>query len=166
MRLKLLDDGYNLQKVKNSIRDVIRSNYLLSMSTSDKEEPHINTAFYAFDDGLNLYILTPPKTKHGKNLEENSSVAVDIHDSHQKFNDDKQGLQIFGTAEIVAEEDKIAEILELYTERFPAAEKFASSPEDIGELDSSFYRIKPERIKLFDEPNFGTETWIDVEIKN
>ncbi len=84
MELELLDKGFDPDRVENSIREIVESNRLLSMSTMD-EEPHINTAFYTFDQELNLYILTPPDTEHGDNLEESSSIAVDIHDSHQEW---------------------------------------------------------------------------------
>lgn len=151
-----------IQRVKESIREIVSSNQLLSMATVNNEEPHINTAFYALDDNLNLYILTPPDTIHGQNIEENSSVAVDIHDSHQEWEYDKQGLQIFGTAERA---EDVSRALELYNDRYPGLEEFASTPDELGELDSEFYVIKPERIKVFDEPQFGTETWIEVEVR-
>ena len=41
----------------------------------------------------------------------------------------------------------------------------AEIQEALEELDSEFYVIKPERIKVFDEPRFGTETWINVRIE-
>jgi uncharacterized protein YhbP (UPF0306 family) len=163
MKIKLLDEGdWSREEVEESIREIISENQILSMATAKGEEPHINTAFYAFDDELSLYILTPPDTIHGENLEENNSVAVDIHDSHQEWTDDKEGLQIFGETEQV---ENASKALELYKGRYPELGEFAANTEELEELDSEFYIIKPERIKVFDEPRFGTETWINVKIE-
>lgn len=161
MKLEITEGDAEKDRVRNSIEDILSENKLLSMSTVENVDPHINTAFYAFDSEFNLYILTPPETKHGKNLEENSSIAVDIHDSRQNWTDDKQGLQLFGEAEIV---DNPSKALELYTERFPGMENVASDLDELEKLDSSFYKITTERIKVFDEPRFGTETWITLKI--
>lgn len=160
MDLELIDKGgWTEKEVKQSIREIISENQLLSMATIADEKPHINTCFYCFDEDLNLYILTPPDTLHGQNLEENDSIAVDIHDSHQEWTDDKQGLQIFGNAEKAEEVEKA---LELYLDRYSELGEFASNKEELAELDSIFYKIEPERIKVFDEPRFGTETWVNV----
>ena len=162
MKINLLDEGdWSKEEVEESLREIISENKLLSMATVDGEEPHVNTAFYAFDQELKLYILTPPETRHGENLENNSSVAVDIHDSHQNWTDDKQGLQIFGQAKKV---ENTSKALEIYKDRYPELGEFATNKEELKELDSELYVVKPSRIKLFDEPRFGTETWINVEI--
>lgn len=166
MKIELIDKQYDLQKVENAILDIVESNRLSSLATvTPDSKAHIATAFYVYDGELRFYILTPPETDHGRNLADNDSIALAIYDSHQQWTDNKQGLQIFGTAELVEEEDEVEEALELYTERFPAVEQFASSPQEARGLESSFYRITPERIKLFDEPNFETETWINVKVE-
>lgn len=161
MEIELATGDWTEAEVEESIRDIIHSNRLLSMATVGDSEPHINTAFYCLDEELNIYILTPPDTIHGENLEEKDSVAVDIHDSHQKWADKKQGVQIFGAARKADEKDKA---LKLYSERFSEMENVASNVKELKELDSIFYRIEPERIKVFDEPKFGTETWIKAKI--
>ncbi|MFB6213667.1 MAG: methyltransferase domain-containing protein [Candidatus Nanohaloarchaea archaeon] len=164
MDIELLDEGdWTREEVEESIREILSKNRLLSMATVKGEDPHINTCFYTFDDELNLYILTPPDTEHGENLENNDSVAVDVHDSHQEWTDDKQGLQIFGKAEKVEEVEKV---LDLYLDRYSELGEFASNKEELEELDSIFYKIEPDQIKVFDEPRFGTETWINVEIRS
>ncbi|MFB6208954.1 MAG: pyridoxamine 5'-phosphate oxidase family protein [Candidatus Nanohaloarchaea archaeon] len=162
MKLEILEkENYEIDKVRKSIKDIISSNKLLSMSTVADDIPHINTCFYAFDEEMNLYILTPPETEHGKKLEQNDSVAVDIHDSNQEWTDEKQGLQIFGRCRKADDREKG---LEIYSGRFPTLEEFASGVEELEDLNSDFYIIDPERIKVFDEPRFGKETWIEVEL--
>jgi uncharacterized protein YhbP (UPF0306 family) len=162
MSLKTLDKDAETEQVKESIGEALSENKLLSMSTVNEEKPHINTAFYAFDNKFNLYILTPPETEHGENIDRNSLVAVDIHDSHQKWTDDKQGLQIFGKAK---KAEKPSKALKLYKKRFSEMEEVASNTDELDQIDSVFYKIAPERIKIFDEPRFGTETWVNVRIE-
>ncbi|MFB6191020.1 MAG: pyridoxamine 5'-phosphate oxidase family protein [Candidatus Nanohaloarchaea archaeon] len=158
-----VEEDYGKERFEDSISNILQENRLCTLATvSPDSEAHAATAFYAFDDELNLYILTPPETEHGQHLEKNSSIALSIYDSHQQFSSEKQGLQFFGTAEKAEPE----EALEIYRERFPDVEQFASEPGDVKELDSCFYRIEPERFKLFDEPEFGTETWVNIRLKN
>lgn len=158
------DAGHKADDAERSIRAIIERNELCSMATvREHAEAHINTAFYAHDEDLRLYVLTPPDTQHGTNLAENPSVAVDIHDAGQEWTDEKRGLQLFGTAHRLTGRDR-APAFERYRECFPALDQFASTVDDLDGLDSSFYRIVPDRIRLFDEPAFGTEVWIDVDV--
>ncbi len=135
-------------KVEESIRDIIKNSQLCSLATIDETDSkaHIATAFFAFDDSLNFYILTEPETEHCQHLEENDSIALSIYDSRQDWTDDKQGLQVFGTAERIPD-GEASEALNLYLNRFPPLEEFASNTEDLQELDSSFYRVTPERTR-------------------
>ena len=159
MDIKVEDDEVSEEEAIQSIKQILEKNKLLSMSTVEETSPHINTAFFTHQD-LKLYIFTPPDTIHGKNLDKNPEVAVDVHDSHQEWTDDKKGLQIFGKAEI----QNTQEVLDLYCERFPEMKELASDQKELDQYDSEFYVIKPERIKIFDEPRFGTENWINVVI--
>ncbi|MFB6212970.1 MAG: pyridoxamine 5'-phosphate oxidase family protein [Candidatus Nanohaloarchaea archaeon] len=157
-----VEEDYGKERVEDSIGNILQENRLCAFATvSPDSEADAATAFYAFDNGLDLYILTPPGTEHGQHLEENSSIALSIYDSHQEFSSEKQGLQVWGVAEKV----EPGKALELYRERFPEVEQFASEPGDVKDLDSCFYRITPERFKLFDEPEFGRETWVKVKVE-
>ncbi len=168
MNLEIDNENYSAMQIEGRIRELVEENELCSLATvqeNNNRDPsaHIATAWYAYDDELRLYVLTPPDTDHAKNLEENDSIALTIFDSHQDWSAKKKGLQVFGTAEKIPDEDA-EEALELYNQRFPGLEEHASTTEELQDLDSSFYVITPERIKLFDEPAFGNETWITAEL--
>lgn len=163
MELKIKDDrDEDLKEMRKSISEILSRNLVLSMGTVDGEEPHINTAFYAFTDDIELFILTPPHTRHGQNLEENSSVAVDIHESDQHWTDKKQGLQISGTA---VKADDVSRAFEVYSKRCPELENIASDVEELREIDAEFYRIEPEEIKIFDEERFEKDPWVKLEVR-
>ena len=89
---------YPDNKLNESIFEILNNNKLLSLATiTPRGNAYINTAFYAFDEKLRLYIVTDPKYNHSMNLNKNSSIAATIFDSHLKFWKDKlQGVQLFG----------------------------------------------------------------------
>jgi uncharacterized protein YhbP (UPF0306 family) len=162
--MELLDDDKaSLKEAEQSIQEILEQNDLLSLATvSEKEKAFNATAFYVFDDNFKFYILTEPETDHGENLEENSSASLSIYNSKQEWGDAKKGLQVFGEAEHISEEDKVSMALKLYLERFPELKQWVSQPGEMENIDSEFYIIRPERIKIFDEPKFGTETWVNM----
>lgn len=159
MEINVEDKEVSDHEALQSVEEIMSENELLSMSTTGDREPHINTAFFSYEN-LRLYIFTPPETVHGQNLEDNPSVAVDIHDSHQEWTDYKKGLQIFGKAELKNSQ----EILDKYRERFPGMNELAEEVEELGQFDSEFYVITPGKIKIFDEPRFGKENWVNVKV--
>lgn len=165
--MRLLEKEYSLEDTRESIIEIAGRNELLALATVSEDSKAFNaTAFYVFDQELNFYILTEPDTDHAQNLEENSSISLSIYDSNQEWSDEKKGLQVFGEAEELSEEEMISEAFKLYTERFPGLKEFVSAPKDLSEIDSKFYVIRPERIKVFDESRFGKETWINLVFDN
>ena len=166
MKLDIREEGYSKERVKESIQEIMEKTELRSLSTVDERRPHIATAFFTFDEGFNLYIATDPETEHGQHLEENSSIAVSVYSTDQEQMDEKRGLQVFGTAEkLKPETNKGRDAHSIYLERFESWKEFAAEPEDLKDLDSDFYIIRPERIKVFDEEKFSKETWINIDIK-
>lgn len=161
--MKTLDDeNYSLSEARESLQEIAEENELLALATvSENSEAFNATAFYVFDDDFNFYILTEPDTDHAENLEQNPSISLSIYDSRQSWSDQKKGLQVFGQAEKVSREN-MEKVLELYLERFPGLGEWVSEPEEMGNIDSEFYVIRPERIKIFDEKEFGTETWVNI----
>ncbi|OGG14901.1 hypothetical protein A2875_02990 [Candidatus Gottesmanbacteria bacterium RIFCSPHIGHO2_01_FULL_46_14] len=153
-------------KNKNIIKDILQATPLLSMASITKDgKSWICTAFYAYDDKLKLYFLTPPTTQHSKNLEKNASVAISVFDTHQNPDDKKRGLQIFGACHKAAG-NEIEKGLRIYGKRFVDFGKKILSPEDIekSKMHSRFYVVVPQKIKIFDELVFGEEIWVTVVI--
>src|SRR5580700_9635125 len=138
------------------------------MSTIRPESiAHINTAFYSFDASLRLFIITDPKTTHGVNLAKNHSVAIAIFDSHQEFWTPLRGLQLFG-------ECRQTPLLQLphaltsFAKRFPVFTELVKSPTDFAskKLGIRFHTITVQGLKLFDEPTFGEEVFINLKIRS
>ena len=90
-----------------------------------------------------------------------------IYESNQSWDNNKKGLQIFGTCEEAAG-TKLIEGTMLYLQRFAGLKQWIQHPDDFikGAINSRLYLIKSSRVKLFDEDTFGEENFIDLNINN
>src|SRR3972149_8600726 len=143
-------------RVFDSIRNILNKNHLLTLSTSSGGFPNSNTAFYAPDRNMNLYIWSEEGTKHSENLRKNRKVAINIFDSRQKWGSLLQGLQATGTARLVNRREFIIAGI-LYIKRFPKSLKLVKNPKRFHDklFESKLYKIQLKEIKVFDEKMFG-----------
>ena len=158
---RILDDLIN-----KSLNEILGNNTLLAVaSIKDGGESWINTVYFAYNDKLILYFLTPPTAQHSKNIEKNNSVAISIFDSHQRVTGKKRGLQIFGICRR-AREKEVKEGIRIYGKRFAAFAARVHSPNDFEKLkmESRIYVVIPRAIKIFDQVIFGEEKWVTVEV--
>jgi len=128
-------------------------------------EAHVNTAYYSYSEDLVLYFMSHPQSLHCQNLSTNSSMAVAIFASEQKWADPGRGLQLFGRCDQLKGRD--AEIAErTYRQRFRAYADWKDSlkPNDAA-LDYRFYRFVPHRVKVLDEAEFGDAVWVEVQVE-
>ncbi len=157
---------YSDQQLNKSIHDILENNKLISMATVDDEQKaHINTAYFAFSNNLHLYLITNPSSKHSINVKNNNSVAVTIFNSQQEFWTELQGLQLFGEC-MITKILQIPNAFSCFLKRFPVFKDFANNSVEMLKKSSDirFYTIEVERIKLFDEPSFGEENYINLTI--
>ena len=114
---------------------------------------HVNTAYFAWSDELELVWLSEPRALHSRNLETNRTVAIAVYDSRQVWGRPDRGIQLFGSARASA--GRHAE--EVYAARFPAYRT--------GELDAyRFYLFRPRRVKLFHERALGTGRFVTARV--
>ena len=139
-----------------SIKSILSKNKLLTLSTSSKNSPYSNTSFYTFDNQLNLYIWSENGTIHEKNILKNNKVSINIFDSSQKWGSPLQGIQAIGIARKVKNKELMI-VGVLYLKRFPKSITMVKNPRKFHDkiFDSTLYKIKLKKIKVFDEKNFG-----------
>lgn len=167
IKIKLSHPSYKEKDLRKSVEEILESNKLLSMATTkNKTESYINTAFFSYNDQLDFFILTDPKSQHSQNLNKNNSIALSIFDSRQSWAGDLKGLQLMGTAK-QASSTEGAEGLTLYMKRFAALKDFVEHPEDIirgkSVLNSRIYIIKTHWLKIFDSKRFGDDVFIPID---
>lgn len=152
--------------LNESISGILNATKLLSMATVRMDgTAHINNAYFAFDEALRLFIITDPQSVHGRNLATNHSVAVTVSDSNQEFWTPLRGLQLCGTCQQTSLLG-LPHALTCFLGRFPVFGELVRGPADFAAkaLDVRLHTITVERLKLFDEPAFGEEVYIDLEI--
>ena len=167
IKIKLSHSEYKERDLRKSVEEILENNKLLSMATiKNKTESYINTAFYSYNNRLDFFILTDPKSQHSKNLNNNSSVALSIFNSNQSWNGDLKGLQLMGTSK-QASPIEGKEGLMLYMNRFTALKDSVEHPEGIirgkSVLNSRIYLIKTHWVKIFDSKRFGEDVFIPID---
>jgi len=163
--LRLDSQVVSPDRVLKSVMGLLNRTQLCSVATVlAGGKPHINTCFFAFDRDLRLVILTPPSTVHASAWENPCDVAVAVFDSHQVSGAELSGLQLFGHVTRSRNESEQAALL-VYGERFPSFKAAAPDTDTfLRTFQSRFYLVSIERLKLFDEPAFGKEVWIEASI--
>jgi uncharacterized protein YhbP (UPF0306 family) len=116
---------------------------------------HVNTAYFAWSPAFEIVWLSAPEARHSRNIRANPSAAVAVYRSTQTWGRADHGIQLFGTArELRGRAARVAE--QIYAERFRA---YSS------DLDAyRFYRLRPRRLKLFDEHALGGATFVTVAV--
>jgi len=157
---KYSDEDLNL-----SISRILNENILCSIASIKENESYIHTAYYCFNKKLNFFFLSDPATQHVQNIEKNLSVAIAIYDSKQSWDNNKCGLQVFGSCEIAKGTNLIEGTL-LYLKRFAGLKQWIKHPDDFinGAINSKMFLITPSWIKLFDEKTFGEEVFISLKL--
>jgi len=156
-----------MSNIRKSILSILKENKLLTLSTFDSKnkQPCACSAYYVYDNDLNLYIWTGPGTKHAKNISKNSKVAINIANTKQKWGSMLRGLQINGKARRL----NTSEILtpaRLYLKRYPKSSKLIKKFTDfhLPKLESKMYKIEISKIKVFDEKTFGKGEYKELKL--
>lgn len=144
-------------RVADTARALLDASTLCAIATvSARHAAHVNTAYFAWSPAFEIVWLSDPTAEHSNNLRGNSSTAVAVYDSRQVWDRPDRGIQLFGSAAPVSRRAATG-AKDLYTERFPGTEKA-----DLGAY--VFYRFRPRRLKLFDEPAFGAGVFVTAAV--
>ena len=142
--------------MKQQILKFLRSQHLMSLATAKNNKPWSNTAYFAADNDLNLYFVSPPSADHSKYLSKNKYIACSIYDSRQKVNSQKEGLQLKGTVSIITKVPEIKKALKLWNQANPGAAKIINYDNMVKKVISSkIYKISPTLFKYFNETLYG-----------
>jgi uncharacterized protein YhbP (UPF0306 family) len=159
---KLEAKDHETSQLTDSIEDILAQTKLLSMATVRDSEPWINTASFAYDDDLKLYIITYPKATHSQNILINNKVAVTIFNSQQEGKL-KQGLQLVGTCKQLIGNDA-HHGTELWGKRIIGEAGFDKFMTDFQNWTVKLYEITIDWVKIFDEQRNGREVWVEAKV--
>jgi uncharacterized protein YhbP (UPF0306 family) len=117
--------------------------------------------FYA-SDGLRLYFLSAPASRHCRDIEASGRAAATIHNQTRDWRE-IHGLQLEGAAARIAGTER-AVALARYGEQFPLIAQLSSAPREIAAAMArvEWYRLTPRRVRLVDNTlGFGHREELD-----
>ena len=135
-------------------RRLLDASTLCAISTvAEPERAHVNTAYFAWSPELDVVWLSEPAAKHSQNIRRNENVAVAVFDSTQTWGEPDRGIQLFGSASETDDEHAEA----VYAARFPRYRRGSFRAYQL-------YVLRPRRVKLFDEREFGAGTFVTARV--
>jgi uncharacterized protein YhbP (UPF0306 family) len=157
MGIRQSDRRVSAAELGSIARDLLDASALCAIATvSPDQGAHINTAYFAWSDLLDLVWLSEPAAKHSRNLGERSTTAIAVYDSGQTWGDSDRGIQLFGVAG-AATGQTASEAEAIYAARFPAYGT-------VGVEAYLFYRFRPRLLKLFDETSLGRGVFVTARV--
>lgn len=142
----------------------------MTIATVGEGKPWAAAVFYA-SDGLDLYFLSDPASRHSRDIASNPAVAIAVHEDYHDWRKIK-GLQMEADARLAAGEEDMARAVAVYSEKYaftaPFLKLMASPfPRIMRHLDSilarapfvsglpatfnvKFYKVMPRRIRIID----------------
>ncbi len=122
----------------------------LTLATERDGRAWAAALFYA-NDGLTLYFLSEPKTRHAQNLAANPRVAATIHEDARDWRA-IQGIQVEGTCEEITNPIESARALAVYAAKFRFVRDLLHAPKELGAAmaKARFYKITPAWVRLID----------------
>ena len=155
--------GIAHDRIARAVHRVLEATPLCSMATRGPgDQVHINTAFFAWSEALELFFLSTPDSVHCRNLAQSPEMAVAVFDSHQPWGERHRGLQLFGVGEPVPPV-RLSEVEGLYARRFPRYREF-NARDDAAFAALRFYFFRATALKLLDEEECGEATPIAVAV--
>lgn len=132
--------------------EVLESSHLMSLATQDKGGLWVADVIFIYDDNLSLYWMSDPDCRHSQAILKKDGVAGSITTSN-KSKEPNLGIQFEGKAEKI-EGARYDLVLKHFSKR-----GHPIPPEDKDVLQGdSWYVLKPAKIRLIDEENFGYDT--------
>lgn len=135
------------EKDRKEIKNYLEDYKLMALGTYFKN-PWSAWVYYLFDDDLNFYFVSNPKTRHCKNIAKNPNVSVAVADIAQESSENKIGFQACGIAKPVNSAIELKNIIKAWNNRgfVPITYKIF-----VKAWKSRFYKIKLTEIQMFDE---------------
>lgn len=160
-----------VENLNELARGIIKSNQYCTLATVDGEgNPWISPVAYVYDEKWNLYFVSMPASKHGKNISAKDNIAVSIFDSQQVWGDGV-GLQIEAKIEIVSGVE-VLRIATLYASRnYPyGGIKMDQAMEFIKSMvlegkQYKIYKITPTVVWM-NNPNSSTDERVQIDLNN
>jgi len=136
--------------IKELVESILDRGHLMSLATLDESGLWVSDVIFVHDNNLNLYWLSRIDTRHSQAILKEPRVAATITISNRS-KEPNEGLQISGIAEKVE-----GDILLMATaHRLKRSKPVPQHEGEILDVGESWYCLKPLKIELIYEPEFG-----------
>ena len=137
------------------VRDLLEAHGTVTLATLGPEGPWAATVFFASDVALNLYFVTDPRTRHGRDMAGGGPVAAAVNRDIRTW-DEVLGLQMSGRASVLADEAR-DRALALDLRKFPDVARLFERPRDAHEevianrlRRTAFWCLSPAWVRVVD----------------
>ena len=130
-------------------QDHLTRHHVMTIAITAEDGPWAAAVFYA-SDGMTLYFLSSPDTRHCRNLARDTRVAATIQGDCSDWTAVK-GIQLEGTVSLLSgEEERVARAL--YAKKFPIVGLAAQVPAAIVKALAKvrWYRLTPQTLYFID----------------
>ena len=158
-------EGLSQDRVWSSLQRILEDTALCAFATvTTDNRAHINTAYFAYSDELEVYFLSHPNSAHCRNVSGNASMAIAVFSSSQNWVGPDLGAQLFGFSNR-AEDCETSNAEQAYIRRFPkyADWKKGLAPGDPA-LEYCLFRFATNRLKILDEGEFGEAIFVHADV--
>jgi uncharacterized protein YhbP (UPF0306 family) len=146
------------ERIATTARRLLDASTLCAIATVSRAgKAHVNTAYFAWTRAFDIVWLSDPGAGHSRNLRGDPTIAIAVYDSSQVWGEPDRGIQLFGSAR-QALGDAARDAKGTYAKRFPAFDET-----DVGGY--RFYRLRPRRMKLFDERRLGAGVFVSATVR-
>ncbi|HEY6002001.1 MAG TPA: pyridoxamine 5'-phosphate oxidase family protein [Anaeromyxobacter sp.] len=137
------------EALRTKVLAYLAGHNVLTLSTFGPAGPWAAAVFYV-NDGLRLYFLSSPRSRHAQDLAADPRTAAAIHEDYRDWPDIK-GIQLEGRAAPVPEAE-IDRVRALYGAKFPVVANAAKAPPEIAAALAGvrWYALTPEALHFID----------------
>jgi uncharacterized protein YhbP (UPF0306 family) len=154
-------------EVSKSLELLLKETALFTMATIGRKNiPHVNNAFFFWDQRFRLGFLSLPDSAHVRNFGFSKYASVSVAKSGQIWGRPIKGVQLVGTIrEVRASETEF--FFRAYAARFKSSLAYCKEllNSKLPKSAKAFY-FEPYSFKLIDEKRFGEEVFIQGTLKN
>jgi len=149
-------------ELRSRIEAFLEAHHVMSLATSGPEGPWSAAVFYA-SDGLTLYFISAPGSRHSRDIEASGRAAATIQRDIGNWRE-VRGIQLEGEAARIGGTER-AVALARYARKFPLIADLSSAPREIASAMArmEWYRLSPRRVRLVDNTlGFGHREELDL----
>ncbi len=131
------------------IEAFLAAHHVMTLATAGPDGPWAAAVFYA-SEGVELYFLSAPGSRHCRGIEASGAAAAAIHGECRDWREIR-GIQLDGSVTRLEGAARAAAAL-CYGRKFPLVANAASAPAEIAAALAriEWYRVSPRRIRLID----------------